>query len=83
MMNWRPIINREWIRFCIGGKNEVWQVRAALPRAADFFSLFFLLVDRILSKESQVVLATLSRLMAAKMEKPFLTLRFGLTAGFQ
>ena len=34
------------------------------------FSSFFLLVDTIMGKEALIVLATLSQLMAAKMDKP-------------
>ena len=36
------------------------------------FSPFFLSVDGMMGKEALVILATLSRLMAAKMDKPIL-----------
>ena len=42
-----------------------------LPQATGF-SLFILSVDGMLGKESQIVLATLSQLMAAIMEVPIL-----------
>ena len=38
----------------------------------NLFSLFVLLVGGMMGKEALVVLATLSRLMAAKMDKPIL-----------
>ena len=42
----------------------------ALPRSRETFSPFIVSVYGILGKEAQVALATLSRLMAAKMEEP-------------
>ena len=46
--------------------------------------MFILSVNGMVGKEAQVVLATLSRLMASKMEEPVsYVLRVGLTAGFQ
>ena len=47
-------------------------------------SIFVLSVDGVMGKEAQVVLATLSQLMASKMEEPVsYVLRVGLTARFQ
>ena len=41
-----------------------------------FFSLFVLSVDGILGKDAQEILATLSQIMATKMEEPTLHVKF-------
>ena len=60
--------HRELISFCLCGKIEQGKARMALPRPTEKKSRFALFVDGKMGKETQVVLTTLSRLMAAKMD---------------
>ena len=69
----RPKIKREWIRVCLGRKKlrKTSTVGTAISNR-NIFSPFVLSVYGELGKKAQVVLATLSQLMAAKMEEPIL-----------
>ena len=53
-------------------KIEEGQAHATLTQPKEFFSSFLLSVDGIMGREAQVVLATLSWLMAAKMDESIL-----------